>query len=57
MSWKASQIQWRGSVTDLATDCAFLLTPKQGLELAAELQRFYDNERLRAEKYQAQGQD
>jgi hypothetical protein len=48
---KEPVIYWRGSIGDLATDCAFLLTPEQGLELAAELKRFYDSDRLRAEKY------
>ncbi len=50
-------ITWRRSITDLATDCAYLLTPKQGLELAAELQRFHDNEKLRADKYLGQGEE
>ncbi len=35
-------IPWRGSVTDLATDVAWLLTPKGGKELISELQRFLD---------------
>jgi hypothetical protein len=52
---KEPVIYWRGSISDLATDCAYLLTPAQGLELAAELKRFYESERLRAEKYLAQG--
>lgn len=33
-------ITYRGSVTDLATDAAYLLTPEQGAELVRELQRF-----------------
>jgi hypothetical protein len=37
---KYDQITWRGSVTDLATDCANLLTMEQGRELVAELERF-----------------
>jgi len=42
-SWCPAQqietITYRGSVTDLATDCAYLLTPEQGMELARELRR------------------
>jgi hypothetical protein len=53
---KEPTITWRGSVTDLATDCAYLLTPKQGLELAAELVRFFESERLSKEKYKAGGE-
>ncbi len=33
-------IRWRGSVSDLATDCAALLTRGQGYQLLTELQRF-----------------
>lgn len=35
-----STIRWRGSVTDLATDVADLLTPEEGKKLISELQRF-----------------
>lgn len=34
------EITWRGSVTDLATDIAYLLTPDQGRALTEELSRF-----------------
>lgn len=33
-------IPWRGSITDLATDVADLLTKKEGQKLIAELDRF-----------------
>lgn len=33
-------IPWRGSVTDLATDCAALLTREQGEAFVRELERF-----------------
>jgi hypothetical protein len=46
-------IRWRGSVTDLATDCAHLLTEEQGLELARELLRFLGRPSLT--KYKASG--
>ncbi len=48
-------IRWRGSITDLATDCAYLLTEQQGLELARELLRFLGKKELVAEKYLARG--
>lgn len=44
-------IRWRGSVTDLATDCAYLLTREEALELAATLQRFADSPKLSSEKF------
>jgi len=44
-------IPWRGSVTDLATDCAYVLTRAQGHELVAELTRFLTLSHLR-EKFQ-----
>lgn len=37
---KKIELIWRGSVTDLATDIAYLLTPEQGERLARELDRF-----------------
>jgi len=37
-----STITWRGSITDLATDVAWLLTPEEGKELVRELQRFQE---------------
>ncbi len=33
-------VVWRGSITDLATDVADLLTPEEGQSLIEELQRF-----------------
>jgi hypothetical protein len=33
-------IKWYGSVSDLATDCANLLTPEQGIELINQLTSF-----------------
>jgi hypothetical protein len=38
------QIAYRGSVTDLATDVAFELTPEQTAELIQELERFRSSE-------------
>lgn len=35
-----STITWRGSITDLATDVAWLLTPEEGRELVRELEAF-----------------
>ena len=35
-----SNIRWRGSVTDLATDVAYLLTSEEGKTLVGELVRF-----------------
>lgn len=35
-------IAYRGSITDLATDVAFLLTPRQGIKLIQELTWFLD---------------
>ena len=49
-----SQIPWRGSVTDLATDVAWLLTPEEGDELIRELQRFRRLPHL-AEKWEGKG--
>lgn len=48
-------VRWRGSVTDLATDCAELLTAEQGLELARELVRFLSSPGLMAQKYLSRG--
>lgn len=52
---RLSTITWRGSVGDLATDCAYLLTPAEGRELARILIAFADNPKQTADKYQAQG--
>jgi hypothetical protein len=49
-----THIRWYGSVTDLATDCAHLLTREEGLALAAELQRFASEPHLR-EKFAGKG--
>jgi hypothetical protein len=35
-----STITWRGSITDLATDVAWLMTPAEGEEFVRELERF-----------------
>ena len=37
---KERTITYRGSITDLATDIAYELTPDKALELIRELQRF-----------------
>lgn len=47
-------IRWRGSITDLATDAAALLTKEEGLQLIAELQRFQDKPHL-ADKWAGDG--
>lgn len=39
-----STITWRGSITDLATDVAWLLTPEEGKEFVRELERFQQKE-------------
>lgn len=49
-----STIIWRGSITDLATDVAYLLTKEQGEELMRELQRFQRMPHL-ADKWQGKG--
>lgn len=43
----ARQIRWRGSITDLATDVADLLTPQEGAALIVELVRFHSEPHLR----------
>lgn len=40
-------IRWRGSITDLATDVADLLTPKEGRILIDELERFLRERHVR----------
>ena len=50
-----SVIHWRGSVTDLATDCASLLTWREGHEFQCELDRFQSTLKLRDEKFQGNG--
>lgn len=47
---KKIELIWRGSITDLATDIAYFLTPEQGEALAKELDRF-----LRKDKTKFQG--
>ncbi len=47
-------IVWRGSITDLATDVADLLTPEEGRTLIDELQRFQRLPHLR-EKWAGNG--
>lgn len=44
-------ITWRGSITDLATDVAYLLTRQDGADLIHELQRFLTLPHL-ADKFQ-----
>ncbi len=51
-----SKIPWRGSITDLATDVAFLLTPEEGEQLIAELRRFQTLPHLR-EKWEGKGHE
>jgi hypothetical protein len=51
-----STITWRGSVTDLATDVAGLLTPEEGQELIRELERFQREPYLRL-KWQGKGHE
>ena len=50
-----STIRWRGSITDLATDVAYLLTPEEGLRLAEQLKEFAESPRLSTEKYRGKG--
>ncbi len=49
-----SDIIWRGSITDLATDVAYLLTIEQADELIKELRRFQNNTHLN-DKFQGKG--
>ena len=49
-------IPWRGSVTDLATDVAYLLTPEEGDALIRELSRFRSYPHL-AEKWAGKGHE
>lgn len=49
-----SQITWRGSLTDLLTDVAYLLTPEEGEQLAKDLDRYLTDPDL-AHKWQGQG--
>ncbi len=51
-----SKIQWRGSVTDLATDVAYLLTPEEGESLIRELLRFQEEPHL-ADKWAGRGHE
>jgi len=48
-------VPWHGSVTDLATDCAALLTREEGRALAAELSRFAASDTVSAEKFLGEG--
>lgn len=50
-----SSIRWRGSVTDLATDCAYLLTVEEAKVLANELLRFVKSPTLSKEKLRGKG--
>lgn len=52
-----SNIRWRGSVTDLATDCAYLLTRDEVLELARTLQSFADMPALARLKILGKGRE
>ena len=51
-----SNIIWRGSVSDLATDTAYLLTKAEGEELIRELERFQRLPHLQ-EKWKARGRE
>lgn len=42
-------IKYRGSITDLATDIAFEITPEKAIELINELRNFIDK---KPEKFQ-----
>lgn len=44
---KKLELIWRGSITDLATDLAYLLTPEQGEALTKELERFLRKDRTK----------
>lgn len=48
------EVPWRGSINDLATDVSYLLTPKEGEELIAHLQRYLREPHL-ADKWQGKG--
>ncbi len=49
-----SEIKWRGSISDLVTDVAYLLTPPEGLEFLREVQRYLSLPHL-ADKWQGRG--
>ncbi len=49
-----SRIPWRGSITDLVTDIAYLLTPKDGAKLVEEINRYLNSPHL-APKWQGKG--
>ncbi len=48
------EIIWRGSITDLATDVAYLLNKEDGKKLIDELNRFQNESHL-ADKWQDKG--
>lgn len=50
-----SSIRWRGSITDLATDCAYLLTAEEAKILVNELMRFVESPKLSEEKLRGKG--
>lgn len=51
-----SDIRWRGSISDLATDTAYLLTKEEGEQLIQELQRFQGLPHLQ-EKWKGRGRE
>ncbi len=49
-------VLWRGSITDLATDIAFLLTPEEGERLRQAIDRLLTFPHL-AHKWQGRGHE
>jgi hypothetical protein len=49
-----AKIPWRGSLTDLVTDVAYLLTPEEGQQFLAEVKRYLTLPHL-ADKWQGKG--